>query len=92
MKSIKREESRFQTAGRCNLLWFLIRDVAATSWVEGHLLREQLRFFTFFFLLLKNDMIVFPKPAQINAHMKEMFPAHLMLNNQITASVFSSQG
>lgn len=46
MKSIKREESRFQTAGRCNLLWFLIKDVAATSWVEGHLI---LRFFTLFF-------------------------------------------
>lgn len=39
MKSVKREESCFQTAGRCNLLWFLFRDVAATSWVVGQLSR-----------------------------------------------------
>lgn len=39
MKSVKREESCFQTAGRCNLVWFSFKDVAATSWVVGQLTR-----------------------------------------------------
>lgn len=35
MKSVQREESCFATAGRCNLVWFSFRDVAATSRVVG---------------------------------------------------------